>query len=339
MTSGGSLHHPPALQGRTSVTVDELIRLRHKARGFSFLPRQPVHSILAGRHTSRLRGRGLNFEELRPYYPGDDTRTIDWNATARLRDPFVRVYTEERDRTVLLLVDQRLSMFFGSRRATKSVAAAEVAAASAWRVTSLGDRVGAIVFGDTETATIKPQARDAGVMNVIDAVARASQALPGRIRDRTRPEALNEALRRAQPLLKHDGLLCLITDAAGSDGETVERVTALTAHNDVLSVFVYDPLEADLPTVGTAFVTEGDREIEVDTLSSALRGRFTQAFEKRRRTIERFSRQRSIPVLPIRADLDPVDQLRDLLGRRMTASVRGHAPGDARSEARREARS
>ncbi|EIM25376.1 DUF58 domain-containing protein [Microvirga lotononidis] len=331
MASGGSSHHPPASHGRTSVTVDELLRLRHKARGFSFLPRQPVHSILTGPHASRLRGRGLNFEELRPYYPGDDTRTIDWNATARLREPFIRVYTEERDRAVMLLVDQRLSMFFGSHRATKSVAAAEVAAASAWRVTSLGDRIGAVVFSDDGAVTVKPQARDAGATAVINAVAELNRALPGRIAGHATPGALNDALRRAAPFLKHDGLLCLITDAAGADQETVERVTALTAHNDVLSVFVYDPLEADLPPIGPVVVAEANRQMEIDLSSTDLRTRFAQDFARRRRQIERFSRKRSIPVLPIRADFDPIDQLRDLLGRRVTHSIRGRAPEAVRS--------
>ncbi|MGD8898369.1 MAG: DUF58 domain-containing protein, partial [Acidobacteriota bacterium] len=102
--------------------------LEYRAEGYSFLPRQPVHSVLAGRHASRMRGRGLNFEEIRGYLPGDDIRTIDWKVTARTREPHVRVYTEERDRPALLLVDQRQSMFFGSRRAMKSVVAAEVAA-------------------------------------------------------------------------------------------------------------------------------------------------------------------------------------------------------------------
>ena len=98
------------------VQLDELVRLQHKASGFSFLPKQPVHSVLSGRHASKLRGRGLNFEELRNYLPGDDTRNIDWKVTARTRTPYVRVYTEEKDRTVWLLVDQRVSMFFGSVR-------------------------------------------------------------------------------------------------------------------------------------------------------------------------------------------------------------------------------
>ena len=90
-----------------------------------------MHSILAGRHASRLRGRGLNFEEIRRYLPGDDTRNMDWKVTARMRKPHVRVYTEERDRPCLLVVDQRQSMFFGTRRCMKSVAAAEVAALAA----------------------------------------------------------------------------------------------------------------------------------------------------------------------------------------------------------------
>ena len=118
---------PSRIRG-ARTTLDELILLKADARGFCFLPRQPVHSLLAGRHASRLRGRGLAFEELRHYRQGDDVRTIDWKATARLRSPHVRVYNEERERPVLLVVDQRRPMFFGSRRAMKSVAAAEVAA-------------------------------------------------------------------------------------------------------------------------------------------------------------------------------------------------------------------
>ena len=118
-----------------------LILLQHRASGrFSFLPRQPVHSLLSGRHASRIRGRGLNFEEIRGYLPGDDVRSIDWKVTARTREPHVRVFTEERDRPAFLVVDQRISMFFGSRRNMKSVTAAELGAAGAWRVADAGDR-------------------------------------------------------------------------------------------------------------------------------------------------------------------------------------------------------
>ena len=123
--------HPASPPDHPGIYADlaELVRLKFGTRGFSFLPRQPVHSILAGRHASRLRGRGLNFEEIRRYLPGDDIRQMDWRVTARTRKPHVRVYSEERDRPVLLVIDQRQSMFFGSRRAMKSVVAAEVVGA------------------------------------------------------------------------------------------------------------------------------------------------------------------------------------------------------------------
>jgi len=97
------------------VAVADLVALEAAARDFTLLPRQPVHSLLSGRHGSRVRGRGLAFEELRQYLPGDDIRTMDWRVTARTGSPFVRVYTEEKDRPALFVVDQRISMFFAGR--------------------------------------------------------------------------------------------------------------------------------------------------------------------------------------------------------------------------------
>ena len=113
---------------RIHVSLAHLRGLQGAARGLSFLPRQPSASVLNGRHASRLRGRGLNFEEMRDYLPGDDIRSIDWKATARTGSPHVRVFTEERDRPALLVVDQRMSMFYGSVLNMKSVTAAEAAA-------------------------------------------------------------------------------------------------------------------------------------------------------------------------------------------------------------------
>ena len=109
---------------RIHVSLAHLRSLQGAAQGLSFLPRQPSASVLNGRHASRLRGRGLNFEEMRDYLPGNDIRSIDWKATARTGRPHVRVFTEERDRPALLVVDQRMSMFFGSQLNMKSVTAA-----------------------------------------------------------------------------------------------------------------------------------------------------------------------------------------------------------------------
>ncbi|MFE1598310.1 DUF58 domain-containing protein [Methylobacterium sp. ID0610] len=306
----------PAERARAYADLADLLLLRHRATGFSFLPRQPVHSLLSGRHASRLRGRGLSFEELRGYVQGDDTRAIDWRATARLAKPTIRVYTEERDRPVVLLIDQRPPMFFGSRRATKSVAAAEAAALAAWRVTALGDRVGAVVLSSSGIAEIRPGSRERAVRRILDATIRANHLLPAPDGGADTLGHLNEGLRRAARMAPHDGLVCLISDGAGADGETAERVTTLTAHTDVVAVFVYDPLEESLPDLGRVVVADGERRIEVETGSRGLRERFAQAFAERRSRLEAFSRKRAIPVLPVRTDRDVAEQIRETLGRR-----------------------
>ena len=199
------------------ASLDELMRLRFVSSGFSFLPRQPVHSVLSGRHASRLRGRGLNFEELRNYLPGDDTRNIDWRVTARTREPHVRVYTEEKDRPVWLLVDQRGSMFFGSRWKMKSVVAAEAAAVAAWRVLSQGDRVGAVVFGDDDLRVIPPHRSADRVMAILKAIVDRNHALRARPLSEGGPGMFNRALKKVSALARHDCLVCLISDGSGLD--------------------------------------------------------------------------------------------------------------------------
>jgi uncharacterized protein (DUF58 family) len=317
-------------QSGIHVTLDDLLRLKHRAKGFSFLPKQPVHSLLAGRHGSRLRGRGLEFEELRPYYEGDDVRAIDWPSTARIGSPQLRVYTEERDRRVILLVDQRLSMFFGSRRAMKSVVAAEAAALAAWRVASLGDRVGGIVFSENGLDEIRPRARHAAIGPLFEAIARHNGALRADDPRPADPTLLNAAVARALKLLPHDGLLTLITDAAGADSETQRLVTQVTAHNDVLTVFVFDPLEAHLPDIGRAVVAEGGQQIEIDSSSRSLRAGFAASFAQRRDAVEAFSRRRAIPTLPLSTARGATEQFRELLGRRVARpAISARAAGAA----------
>lgn len=317
-------------EARVTLTLDDLLRLQHRAKGFSFLPKQPVHSLLAGRHASRLRGRGLEFEELRPYYEGDDVRAIDWPSTARTGSPQLRVYTEERDRSVILLVDQRLGMFFGSRRAMKSVVAAEAAALAAWRVTSLGDRIGGIVFSENGIDEIRPRARRAAIGPLFDAIVRQNNKLRADDPRASDPSLLNAAISRARHLLPHDGLLTLITDGAGANAETVRLITEITSHNDALVVFVFDPLEEKLPEIGRVTVTEGGQQIETDMSRRGLQTNFAAGFKERRQAAEGFSRRRAIPVMLLTTARDVTDQFRELLGRRMAKTPdRGARAGAA----------
>lgn len=296
--------------------LKSLIRLKHQGQGFSFLPRQPVHSLLAGQKASKLRGRGLNFEELRVYMPGDDIRNIDWKVTARTQKTHSRVYTEERDRPALLVVDQRLNMFFGSQRAMKSVTAAEAAALGAWRVVGVGDRVGAIVFNDTEIEEIRPHRSAKTVMRILDAVIRQNRALTANAETATDPGKLNEVLERACRTAKHDYLVCVISDLDGADEDTKKLMTRLAQRNDVLFGFVFDPLESELPELGRTIVGDGKLQLELNTGDSSLRARYAQRFKDRAETARSFLLQRQIPILSLSTALPVAEQVRAQLGYR-----------------------
>src|ERR1700761_3156916 len=150
--------------------LDSLVAMQFHAGGFSLKHNQPVHSLLFGRRASHVRGRGLDFEELRSYVAGDDVRSIDWRVTARMRKPYVRVYSEERDRPTMLVVDQRINMFFGSRVSMKSVVAAEISALAAWRVFHQGDRIGAFVFNNDSTRKIRMRRSRTTVLQILKGI-------------------------------------------------------------------------------------------------------------------------------------------------------------------------
>jgi uncharacterized protein (DUF58 family) len=305
------------MSAQVTIDLEALIRLKAEARGFSFLPRQPVHSLLSGRHASRLRGRGLAFEELRHYQQGDDIRTIDWKATARLRAPYVRVYTEERERPVLLVVDQRTPMFFGSRRAMKSVVAAEIAALGAWRTLKAGDRVGGIVFNEAEIVELRPQRSQTRVLQLLHEVARFNHSL-------SKPEppvgelTLNHAVEAALRTAKHDHLVVLISDLDGADEETQRLATQLAPHNDVLIVGIYDPLGVTLRGRPGMIAEDRGEMIEIPSGQDFAES-FQQAFAQRLDRWTEIFRALRVPVLPI-STAEPVgDQLRELFGQRLAA--------------------
>lgn len=294
-----------------------LNRLRGQARGFSFLPRQPVRSLLAGRHASRIRGRGLDFEELRHYRVGDDVRTIDWRVTERTGKPHVRVYTEERERPVLLLVDQRRNMFFGSEVRMKSVVAAEVAALAAWRVVDVTDRVGGIVFSDHEVAMIRPERNRRTVRRFLGEISRFSRMLAEQSLANEPPsQTLASVLGRAEQLCDHDYLIILISDFHGWDEECLKRLRRMARHNDLIAGLVFDPLERELPKTTSLVVSDGGtQQLEVSTAKGKLAREFAESFQASVGMIETELHKYGVPVLPLQT-VDPAAiQIRNSLGK------------------------
>ena len=296
------------------VSLEELVFLRAAGMGFHFLPRQPIQSLLSGRHASRLRGRGLMFEEMRAYVPGDDIRSIDWKATARAGDPFVRVYNEERERPVILVVDQSVSMFFGSRERLKSVTAAHAAALAAWRVIHVGDRVGALVFNDEEHVYIKPQRSVRNAMRILGVVQAFNHRLDAGKTRTTDRGSLDRILEQVAAVAHHDYLIVLITDYEGAGSTTREWVTRIRRHNDIISVAVTDPLEESLPGVGTLVVSDGAMQVPVDTSDSGVRNRYAEATEDKKSRIENVASIFDVPCMFLSTEGEVTSQVRVALG-------------------------
>lgn len=306
---------------RLAPDLAALSRLQQEARGFSFLNRQPVHSLLAGRRASRVRGRGLAFEEIRAYRPGDDIRHIDWRASVRTGNTQTRVFTEERDRPMLLVVDLSAQMFFGTVHATKSAIAAQVAALCCWRGLAAGDRLGALVFGDGGMTEFRPHRSRVAVMRILGEVTRRAEALATASPGPAGSAALNEALRRAERLVTHDWMVVVIADIQAADAEAARIVGRIARHNDVIAIPISDPLERALPDApwrGRA--TDGERSATIDARQAGSLVR--TAHERQLETIRRSGLRLETPVLPLGTEQEAAPQLRRMLGAAAAAKQR-----------------
>ncbi|QDV63572.1 hypothetical protein Mal65_27160 [Crateriforma conspicua] len=303
---------------RTTVSLDELMQLKADARGFTFSQTQPAGSLLAGRHSSRIRGRGLAFEELRHYQQGDDIRLIDWKATARMRSAQVRVYTEERERPTLVLVDQRRPMFFGSRRTVKSVVAAEMAALASWKTLDSGDRVGGLVFNEDQIVEVRPHRSESRLFQLFGQVVSMNQRLADdgdEMPSAADQVSINDVLRKACQLAKHDHLVFLISDLDGADDQTRRLATELASHNDVIVIAVYDPLGIRL--TGAPGMLASDR----GTVWQIPEGQrfhddFREAFQRLLDHWRDVFRSLRIPIVPICTADDVAGQVRAMFGSR-----------------------
>ncbi|NMJ41031.1 DUF58 domain-containing protein [Roseomonas sp. JC162] len=300
---------------RIVPTLESLIGLQHEARGFSFLHGQPVTSLLAGRRASRIRGRGLSFEEIRGYRPGDDIRLIDWRASARTGRTQTRVYTEERDRPALLVVNLTTATFFGTKHATKTAIIAQSAALAAWRSLQSGDRVGAVLFGDDGIEEHRPHRSRAAVMRILGAMSARAERLAAAPSRPALPGALNAALRAAEAMVTHDWLVLVVGDAQAADETSREILGRMARHNDVVGIVVSDPLERALPAAPWRGVaTDGARVGVLDPARDGLGEKVPRSHAERIAWLRDSGLSLQIPVLPIGTEEPAAPQLRRMLG-------------------------
>jgi len=267
----------------SALQVDRktLMALAGEARLLSNPPGQIPPGALAGERVSRQQGRGLNFDSLRRYQPGDDVRLIDWQATARLRSPWIRLYNEERERPVFLIVDQRLDMFFATRGQTKSVAAAKIAGLLAWRSWHDGDRLGSAIFSDTQYSLQKCRSPKSNLPAVLDDVLQYNQQLPERYPDETPASVtLTHVLQHAIQLIPSGSWVAVISDFHDLDAPSEALLAALRRRCEISAFVILDDLHLKLPAQGDLAASYQGREAAF-SLSASLKDEIAQSTTSR----------------------------------------------------------
>ena len=218
--------------------IAELVALRGAAQGLTLHAHRPALARLAGAHHSAQRGRGLEFEEVRPYAAGDDARSIDWRVTARRGRPHTKLFREERERPVWLLADLHPGLYFGSRRQLKSALLLRAAALLGWAAALGGDRLGAYLAGSGGTRILPPRGRQAGVLPALEALVEMQPRSPG-----APASALGEAAAGLRPLLRAGSLVLVLSDFSRFDDQTEAALAGMRIHADCRLLWPSDPLE------------------------------------------------------------------------------------------------
>ncbi|WKE64181.1 DUF58 domain-containing protein [Gallaecimonas kandeliae] len=235
---------PSGADGVT-LCLEELVPYRRLAGQVQLTPKTASRAHQAGQHLARARGRGMDFDEVRQYQVGDDIRTIDWRVTARTGKPHTKMFREERERPVQLIVDLGPTMQFGSKLLLKAVQAGHLASLLAWHVAERGDRIGALIGNGLGHREIKPKGRQQGALALLHGLIEVQGQAPDL--HHQAPGLMNELLRRSLKLASPGSQIWLVTDLQGWDSESQWLLSRLHKHADVTVFMVTDPLELTVP--------------------------------------------------------------------------------------------
>jgi uncharacterized protein (DUF58 family) len=269
-----------------------------------------IRAQQAGNYLSGFKGRGMEFAEVRPYFPGDDLRSIDWRVTARTGRTHTKLFREERERPVLLWVDYRAPMFFATRGAFKAVVAARAAALLAWRAIAQGDRLGGLIFSDDRHLEVRPLQGKGAVLHFIrNLVEHPAWEQPPAVEQPYRPLLWDFAKLRHGT--RPGSRIFLISDFRHLAPAAEKNIGQLAKHNDLALVFIHDPLEEQLPPAGRYKIAQGNRELLLNTSDLIARQQYHDNFLHRRDGLAKLCRQHRMTLLPCSTRDDLVQKLKD----------------------------
>jgi uncharacterized protein (DUF58 family) len=279
-----------------------------KIRRIQIRSSHQVDELLAGSWNSAFKGRGIEFEEVRPYQVGDDVRTIDWNVTARSDQPFVKLFREEREMSVLLMIDLSRSVEFGTQLQTKRDLIAELGATLAMSATKNNDKIGVTLFTDQIEKSIPPRKGSRHVLRIIRELLYCQSVGTG--------TCIRTALEHLNRTSKRRSVVFLVSDFFDSGFESVLKVA--TRRHDIVPITVSDPRERELPNVGLVRLRDNEtgQLVMVDTSSSKNRNRFQEIYARQESDRVAMFRRLQLEPIQLTTGQDIVDPLRRYFHRR-----------------------
>jgi uncharacterized protein (DUF58 family) len=304
------------------ASLAQMIKLRYGARELTGFPKIQARQMLAGGHKSRFRGRGMDFDQVRIYQPGDDVRSIDWRVTARTQVPHTKIFSEERERPILVISDLRGPMFFGSQR-LKSVVACEISAALAWAGLAANDRAGGLVFGPQQQVDIKSRRSHHAVLQFIHALHEYSSQL---LEPQPDHFSLRDILEESRRFILPGSTVFIVSDFHDLDSGCERHLFELARHGNLNFCHVYDNIETELPPPSLYAVTDGQQRTLLDSSNKQLRQQFVDAFNERSQHLRKLSEQLSAGLLPFNSADNVMSVLARAYGKRRNAArSRGQA--------------
>lgn len=295
-----------------SIELNELIALKRYVQRVNYKPEGSA--VRAGNHLSKLRGRGMDFAEVRNYQAGDEIRHMEWRVTARTGRPHVKLYQEERERPVVILTDFNPSMYFGTRLAFKSVAAARLAAMIAWTAIKQGDRVGGIFFSAKEHNEFTPRSRETGVLPLLASLSQYTNA--GVVNSGAKPKLLSEVLVRLRRVTRPGSIVVMISDFYNMDADSEQHLSRLRSNNDVLAYHICDPLELAPPKPQYYAITNGEQELLLDTTIDEVTRAYQTYCEQRLANLQAQFQRLQIQYVQVTAEADLPRLVRQTFPRR-----------------------
>lgn len=254
------------------VQLNQLLNCRYQAKKLKLFNNRVANNQLLGETRSHFRGLGMEFEEVRPYHPGDDIRALDWRVLARTGKPYTKLFREEQERPIHLIIDQRSTMFFGSADSFKSVVAAQVAALLAWAALSGSDRIGGQVFTEARHQDIRAKRNRQAVLSLLQALYESNHSLP--LTAIAEPLTLSSILEESRRICRPGSAVFIVSDCYGFDDNSRKQFGLLAAHCDLTIMYISDHLEQQLPALkgfnSNLAISDGDQQSLISFNSKLL---------------------------------------------------------------------